>query len=292
MAGTIVHLIITGIVALQPQGGLDKEWRIVVPDLSAHSHTAAIYVARADLVNPPPGTAKLVGFRLSENTATIANVTASGNTTTLPTEILTVDEICQMPVGKCAKLEPAISPAPALDLKVAAAGIASAFWFPDVKWYIDRTKGNPKQWAHGAVAEEICLTFEIQTSTFKLTLDGAAGSRTIELKPTANIVELEISNTIPGISTKHFKDDPHFHLYYDSLLKGHVANDKAKFKNDQTSDGTGYRNPQHKHGLETSLITISDADIVGVARSGSGKLSAKEKYSIHNSNCPPIVDYP
>ncbi len=294
--GTIVHLIITGIVALQPQGALDKPWRIVAPNLSAHNHEPAIYVARAALVNPPAGNAKLVRFPLDASTAAITGVKASGDTSTLPKEILTVDGICPMPAGKCAVLDPAKKPAPALDMTVGAAGISASYLYPSVTWYLERASANPNKWTLGPVAEEICLTFEITTPTFKLQLNPVDPTKlptVIELRPTVTNgpIELELSNTIRGTPNKHYRDDAHFHLYYESLLKGHVAKDQAKFKNDQTASGTGWRHPGHQHGVETSLVRLSEMDGEGLEPLRKA-YHASGKYSIRGSNCPPIVDFP
>lgn len=306
MAETTVHLTISGIIALQhvdPAEGLPYKWRVVVPDHSGdqhHPHTAFFLVATADLVPPPQQRDQYTIYHLEGNVGRIDGVTAEGSYD-FPDELITMEEACASPAGKCPKIKHGseFGTTPALVLWIADAGIEATWMDGDTEWYFERpVQGKPpekkRKKPDGIVAEEVCLTFKVPSNRLRLDLSGGAGNApSIELEPNSNgVIELRLGNIVPDELGTWRDEDPHFHMYYDMTRASDPARHRAKLKTDASAKGTTVKRHEGLHALsEARIPTVKLRG--GTHHHGETSSRVTEDpgpgiRSVTGSNCPPV----
>lgn len=287
---TEVHLILTGILAIQPWNVARNanQWRIVVPTVPGHHtpHVTTLMVEKAAVVGAPPPYARsftggnrtidLGWWVLTHDEIVVQSTVAAGGASTIPPELIRMSEACLQ--GDCHRLEDPGSGKYGLAAlaTVPSAAIEATFVDTRIDWSFERP---PKPKSKGHVAEEVCLTFEIDDSNLKLDLHDAttgAARHTIEIQPLHGRIEVRLSNltsdqVVPDCRSDPSLTDPHFDVYYD-LSKSTQSSEKAKLKGRKKQSGKDEKKHDHR------LTLLPDK-----------KCPPLSKKSPAGANCPPTT---
>ena len=287
MTEIIVHLTISGLIALQPSPSQPHRWRVVVPDFSAshHPHRAFFLVWTESLRPRVNAKEPYTIFPLKDSQTTISGVTAVNSAA--PKELLTLFEAANVTSGKRAKVKHRsdLTPPPALEMWIADAGLEATWVDLTVPWYLKRKNGKVTK--PRPIAEEVCLRFKTTQGTLKL-FEGT--SQEIEIAPKNGIIEIRLGNIVEG-SGGFSKVDPHFPMYYEITQEPVPPGDRADLKTDKTGGGTV--TPGHaEHELSTVKIKQSDVRLGWPAAVRSLDLAklfpGPGPRSVTGENCPPI----
>lgn len=300
MSDIIIHLTISGLIALQPYAVDDSKWRVTVPDFSAHNHAAFFLVRTADLRPPVNEPEPYTLFWLQGEEITVTGVTPVGKPD-FPRSLLTYFEASNVESGPRAKPHEGktATDVPRLKMTIDGAGIDATWVDPNVSWYLERAKnGRPDKTAKRPIAEEVCLRFVASGPTFKIE---TKSGKTFEIAANSGSAEIRLNN-IDISDDSQPPVDPHFHLYYDVTQDPVPADDRAILKTDDRPGGR----PKPGHGHALSLVEITPANVrlgwpIPVALNGSVATNAVQetrgiaslfgpngKRSMTGSNCPPI----